>query len=239
MTREQQAIIDKLVSSPDEESKRRVIDKAIPLFEFLVFKTIDSIGIEKSNTDYEDIVQNARISLFRSFMEYSEGEGTSFITYAITSIRNSITNSLVNMSWSKSGQRKQWNLTNLSRKFALEYGRIPTREELADAMDISVEDFDDYLKASRAARPAGAVKEDVSMGIELMDDTSPVANVILSVVESLDETAKFCMLKHLDGYTYREIADALSISSSRVGQIILKSRAIIAEELKKKGYDYG
>lgn len=238
MTREQQYAIDKLVGSRDEESRREVAEKIFPTFEYLIYKTIDAVGVSKDTADYEDIVQNARVSLYRALMEYSPDKGSHFATYAITAIRNSITNSLVSVSWSKSGQRKQWNLSNLSRKFAMEYGRTPNREELSELLGVPVEEFDNYIKASRSSKPTGCINEDIVESIDIMDSTTPIASIILKIVSNLDDDSKFCMLKHLDGYTYREIAEELCISSSRVGQLIITAREKIAEALAEQGYNY-
>lgn len=186
---------------------------------------------------YEDLIQEGNLGLILATEKFEPKRGCCFTTCAYWWIRQSITRALSNMSRTI---RVPCNASELARKYkALEsewmgtMGRRPTPEEAADILGESVRRIELSIQ-SIIIQPRSLdqlLVEDGTPLIEMIfsnglttsteDSSAELEEVMLrNMIETLPPLEKLAVEGIVfERLTQREIAQKLSLSSARVGQL--------------------
>ena len=114
-----------------------------PLVKYVVGRL--AIGLP-AILDYEDILSHGTIGLIEALDRFDDSKGVKFETYAISRIRGAIIDALrVLDRLPRSVRQKAKKLEQIHASYALEHGREPTDEEVAAAMGLSIEQFNQTL----------------------------------------------------------------------------------------------
>lgn len=205
-----------------------------PLVKYVVGRL--AIGLP-AILDYEDILSYGTIGLIEALDRFDNTKGVKFETYAISRIRGSIIDALRSLDrLPRSVRQKAKRLEQATVALTLEHGRDPTDAELADAMGITMQQYntvlvdsswvtvsldglldrDDQNEGSSSEMPADPNEEDFTVRLEKRQ----MLDALTTSIKSLPEREWLIVsLYYKDEMTMKEIAQILDISESRVCQL--------------------
>ncbi|MDP2360246.1 MAG: FliA/WhiG family RNA polymerase sigma factor [bacterium] len=189
----------------------------------------------------DDLVGSGIMGLINSVENFNPDFGFKFETYAIPRIRGSILDGLRDFDWvPRSIRSKEKLLENTISLLENEMGRLPTDEEIAHRMDLSLAEYhklvDDVSATTLLSfdRPLSGDGDQSSNLYDLVADSandSPlelmerkeIRTLLIELINRLPEQDKLVIaLYYYEELTLKEIGKVLDISESRVSQIHTK-----------------
>ena len=196
-----------------------------------------------SNIQLEDIVQTGMIGLFEALKGYDVTKGASFETYARIRIQGSMIDEVRRCDWTpRSVYKKSRQISEAIRSIESDYGREAKDSEVAEKLEISLEDY--YLMVKDAAGCQLLSYEDIAAVDGSQDEyksceqhnpcdqlqEEDFKQVLADKIGSLPEREKMVMALYYDEeFNLREIGEILGITEGRVcqihGQALLRLRS--------------
>jgi len=234
LTKEQEVEIAQAIERGSVEAKDRMINSNLRLV-VSVAKTYQGQGLPLG-----DLVQEGMLGLIRASEKFDWRRGFKFSTYATLWIRQAVQRGLQNSSRTirlpvHIGQRER-KISRLTRELSAKLGRDPTVEEVAEAVELPV---DEVVEIRDAARPLASLDQPVGEdGDTSMGDLLPAVQAAPDeeVEESLNESTVARVIESLPGSErrvvelrfglggsaptpLRETGERLGLSAERVRQI--------------------
>ena len=207
---------------------QRILDH-LPLLHFIVGRMAIEIP---SHIDRDDLLSYGMIGLVSASDSWDESRGFKFSTYAYPKIRGAILDELRHMDFLPRGRREKVRAVDrVVAKLEQEKGTPPTPEEIAEALDITVEEVGETLVH---ARVAGVVSLDDSMSTELgalLSDPSSktpegtaeweeMKQLVVEAIKTLPEQEQTVItLYYGEELLLKEIAEVMDLTESRISQI--------------------
>lgn len=144
ITPDEEVRLAKLIKTGDTDALEKMT-KANLRFVVSVAKQYQNQGLSLA-----DLINEGNIGLIKAAQRFDESRGFKFISYAVWWIRQSILQALVENSrmvrlpLNKIGSYSK--ISKMMMKFEQRFEREPTKEELAELMDVSVKDVEEMLK---------------------------------------------------------------------------------------------
>jgi RNA polymerase sigma factor for flagellar operon FliA len=185
--------------------------------------------------DTEELVHIGMVGLIEAVDRFDETRGVPFANYAELRIRGAVLDSLRQQDRvSRSNRHRYKELMEASRHLHQRLGRAPSKQELAEFMDLSIRDIRKvftevaYSSVSSLDQPL-AVEGSLSLSEVLpSDDETPEAlcaqqesyTTLQGAVSALSDRERF-IIEHYyyKGLKLREIGLLLSVTESRVCQL--------------------
>jgi RNA polymerase primary sigma factor len=234
LTKEQEVEIAQAIERGSVEAKDRMINSNLRLV-VSVAKKYQGQGLPLG-----DLVQEGMLGLIRASEKFDWRRGFKFSTYATLWIRQAVQRGLQNSSRTirlpvHIGQRER-KISRLTRELSAKLGRDPTVEEVAEAVELPV---DEVVEIRDAARPLASLDQPVGEdGDTSMGDLLPAVQAAPDeeVEESLNESTVARVIESLPGSErrvvelrfglggsaptpLRETGERLGLSAERVRQI--------------------
>ncbi len=230
------------------ESREELILGNLPLVRYLVGRILPKLP---AHLDPQDLISVATIGLINAADRYDPTRGIQFKTFAEQHIRGTILDELRSfdvLSRSMRGKYKQ-----LERKIVHmehELGRNPTAEEMAQALDMKIEEYHsllDDLHVFTFISLDDSWSDDEGNPISLADvlseseEQSPQQQIIrMQLVESLgvaidslpEKERIVVTLYYKEEFNLKEIGETLGLTESRISQIL--SQAMVRLRIKMK-----
>ncbi len=216
-------------------AESHLVERHLPLVRTVVGRIAMSLP---PHVDVEDLHSAGLVGLLNAIRRFNPKSGASFETYARLRIRGAVLDELRRLDWvPRSVHEKARRVQEFMLQLEQEKGRVPSEEEMARAMKLSLEDYRDLLTE---IRPATFVCLDSVRSIEgeegprhgdlLADETadSPddrtavreLASLIAQRIEELPEVQrKVLALYYFEDLRLREIAEVFGVTESRICQI--------------------
>ncbi len=188
-----------------------------------------------------DLINEGNIGLIEAAKRFDPKKNVKFITYAVWWVRQAIIHALSDHSGAFRLPQKQANLLYRIGKTAstlsIELERTPSPEEIAEQMDLSVEDINTLLQASDENVSLNQIideEHEFQLHDKIEQDSVIPADIILirsslkmqinSCLEELDEKEELVLRLRfgLDGQepkTLKEIGEMMDLSRERIRQI--------------------
>ena len=204
------------------------------------------------NVELDDLIQVGMIGLAEALSRYESTQGVQFETFASQRIRGAMLDELRESDWmSRSSRKGQKDIEVTIRRLEQKLGRTPRESEIADAMDMPLDEYQSLLGKVRGTQLF--YLEDLSPGEE--DDGSfldrhvadssadPMAmladhrlrSALVKAIEDLPEREKYVMGMYYEhDMNLKEIAAVLEVTESRVCQ--LHSQAIARLRTKMRAH---
>jgi RNA polymerase sigma factor for flagellar operon FliA len=227
---------------PGSAKENEMVQEYLPLVKNVVGRLAMSLP---PHVDVEDLYSAGLVGLLNAIRNFDPQGGSTFESYARVRIRGTIFDELRRMDWvPRSVHDKARKVQAVMQQLEQAKGEAPTDAEMAKAMGMTVEAYEDLMSQ---IRPATFVCLDAVHGGEENGDTSyhetitdesqadPVdsaarrelAKVIETRLKSLPEMQrKVLALYYFEDMRLREIAEVFGVTESRICQI--HSQAILS-----------
>lgn len=234
-------------SQNDSETNDELITRFLPL----VHKVAQRIGTYlKPPLNYEDLVSAGTMGLIKAAKDFNPAFKAEFITYAFIKIKGAILDELRAWSFVPAAVEKQIQLASITTTDFLEHtGRMPTDDELADKLNISVKKLFDVYEGARAKNFI-SIDENYSEGFSFSDllsdsttqspgemlEKNELTEILAKAITELNEKQRhIVLLYYQQGLTMKQIAQVMHITEPRVCQI--HAAAVFSLSLKLKSWN--
>jgi len=191
------------------------------------------------NVDYDDLVGYGIFGLIDAIDKFDYGKNVKFETYASLRIRGSILDQIRKMDWiPRSLRQKQKKIDAATSKIESANGRVATDEELAEELEISIEEFNNWQGQAKATNlisldeytEAGSEVKTDSLNnapFDMPEDVIEKQELKFKIMESLDTLTEkeksVILLYYYEEMTLKEISYVLEVSESRISQLHTKA----------------
>lgn len=192
----------------------------------------------------EDLVQVGMIGLIEAWRNYDASQGASFETYAGIRIRGAMLDEIRRSDWTpRSVHRKSREVAEAIRRVENNKGRDARDSEIAEAMDISLDEYHQILQDSVSSRVLSIdeLEELGVMGVgQVNNHQTPVDGIereafkqalIKAIIELPERERLIISLYYDDELNLREIGQVLGVTESRVCQIHSQATARLRAKL--------
>jgi RNA polymerase sigma-B factor len=199
----------------------------------------DSLALRYRHTSepLDDLIQIARLGLIKAAQRWDPDRGTAFSTFAVPTILGELRRHFRDSTWTVRPPRHVQELgvalPGVREKLGQELQREPTARDLAEHLDVPIEDVlealvarDGYKADSLDApvgfdRPGGAVEQDWLVD-ERADYSESDARVLISQLgaDLDDRERELLRLRFQEDLTQREIGERLGCSQMHVSRML-------------------
>ncbi len=190
----------------------------------------------------DDLISTGIIGLIAAIDRYDPNQDVKLKTYAEYKIRGAILDSLRDLDWAPRQQRKRAKqIESAISILEQQLHRIPTEEEIAAHLQLSLDEYLEWLGEVRSLRlgsleNAGTEDDGKNLLKYISDDNeswpshiferSELERLLAQAVERMPPTERTVLsLYYYEELTLREIAQVVDLHESRISQ--LKSQAIL------------
>jgi len=197
----------------------------------------------------DDLIQSGIVGLIEAMKKFNSNQGASFETYAGIRIRGSMLDEIRKGDWTpRSVYRKSRAVSDAINQVESKLGREARDEEIAEQMDVSIEEYHHILKDTNSVQLLSIDQPDhdeLSEDRMVSNSMTPFSELVesgfqeslVSEISNLPEKEKLVMSLYYDEeLNLKEIGEVLSVSESRVSQIhsqaIKRIRSRMADWIK-------
>lgn len=184
----------------------------------------------------DDLLQAGIEGLLEAARNYQAGKGASFETFAGIRIKGAMLDEMRRGDWSpRSVHRATRKMAAVQNKLELSLGRAPSMEEMAEGLEVTVDEYRQMARHSLSAKlvsldePMGGEAGGAGRGEFVEDDTgNPEALTekenlkqrLVAAIKELPERDQILLnLYYFEELNLREIGEILGVSESRVSQL--------------------
>jgi RNA polymerase sigma factor FliA len=235
-------------SLPEVEREALILEYA-----HLVRYVVGRIMVELPNhVDRDDLVSHGTIGLIKAVDRFDPRRGAKFETYAIAVIRGAVLEALRQEDWvPRSVREKARRLQTTVGQLEIQLGRPPEEEEIAEALEVSREEYDRILaevsvitltsieaaldaEGDGAIRPMDASLESSGAPDRAFDDVEK-REILMAAVEQLPDREKLVIaLYYQEGLTLKEIGKVLEVTESRTCQLHTQALLRLRSRLERQ-----
>ncbi|QRM20517.1 FliA/WhiG family RNA polymerase sigma factor [Dechloromonas sp. TW-R-39-2] len=214
---------------PDRE---QLVQRFVPLVKRIAYHLMARLP---ASVQFEDLVQNGMLGLLDAIDRFEEGFGAQFETYATQRVRGAMLDGLRENDWLPRQLRRELRrIEAMINQLEHEHGRAPSERELADALGMSLADYQKTLGDARGHQLlyfedfTGEGDEDFLERHFTDNDADPLSlleekslqQALVGAIERLPEREKLMMaLYYEQDLNLREIGEVMGVTESRVCQL--------------------
>ena len=213
-------------------NKDQLIQRFAPLVKRIAYHLMSRLP---SSVQVDDLVQNGMMGLLDAIDRFEAGLGAQFETYAVQRVRGAMLDGLRENDWLPRTLRRDFRRIEVAiARLEQEYGRQPSEQELAAALDMSLGDYQKMLQDARGHQLVSFedlvedsdehflerhLADHSNEPLKLLEDDN-LRQLLVAGIESLPEREKLMMaLYYEQDLNLREIGEVMGVSESRVCQL--------------------
>jgi RNA polymerase sigma-B factor len=221
--------------------------------------TVSQLGLARSmamryrdrGEPLEDLIQVANLALVMAVQRYRPDQGVPFAAFAVPTITGELRRHFRDRGWNVRPPRRLQELRarmqNTAHDLAQELGRAPSSEQLADRLDVDVEEVREAAKAAEGyhslSLDAPAATAD---GQQLVDwlgeedgqyEHTIEALAVRPLLAGLDERTRHILcLRYYRGCTQQQIADEIGVTQMQVSRLISQALTRLRQDVAMNGH---
>ena len=227
-----------MYTSAGQLESEQLVQSLVPMVRRIAYHLMARLP---PSVQVDDLIQNGMLGLLEAISRYETGFGAQFETYATQRVRGAMLDGLRDNDWLPRGLRRELRRVELTiSQLEQQYGRAPSEAELAQAMGMTLADYQQLLQDARGHQlvyfedlvDAGEedflerhFTDDAADPARLLEDQN-ARELLVEAIEALPEREKLAMaLYYEQELNLREIGEVLGVTESRACQ--LHSQAIL------------
>jgi RNA polymerase sigma-B factor len=229
-------LFDRWQQAGDQRARDELIERFLPLARKLARR------YSGAREPFEDLLQVASLGLVKAVDRFDTSRGTAFSSFAVPTILGELKRYFRDLGWAvhvpRGAQELAVKVDEAHGQLSTRTGRAPTVTELAEYLELSVENVLDALETSRAHHASsldapyddgeggsGTIVDSFGAedpGLRLVDERVTVAAAArhLSVRER-----QVLLLRFGDDLTQTQIAERIGVSQMQVSRILRRATA--------------
>ncbi|NLM68525.1 MAG: FliA/WhiG family RNA polymerase sigma factor [Firmicutes bacterium] len=232
----------------DLAAREKLIEQYIPLVQYIAGRIAIHLP---DNVEFNDLISYGIFGLMDAVDKFDLERDIKFETYASVRIRGGIMDGLRATDWiPRSVRTKAKQIDQTIMKLEHQFGRTPTDQEIAAALDMTLDKYHETVDQVRSIAllslddqiTSDPDSESITLLDTLDDPTAAVDQELVdqetlqelaAAVDQLDERERLVVsLYYHEGLTLKEIGHVLEVSESRVSQIHSKAIRTLRTKLK-------
>ena len=246
-----QSAYQKTQSASAQDKREDQLIEYLPLVKYIAGRI--AIGLPKS-VELDDLINAGVVGLIEAYNNFDAGKGVKFESYASMRIRGSILDELRAVDWApRSTRAKSREMERSISSLENTLGRSPTDEEIAEDLDVSLNDLykllDDLSSTTLLSLDELSYGSDEDKPVPLLDtlkskersdaldqlERDEMRNLLVDAIEYLTEQERLVVaLYYYEELTLKEIGQVMELSESRVSQIHTKSVLSLRAKLRMR-----
>ena len=218
----------------DEQAREALVRRFMPLARSLARR------YDRSSEPFDDLLQVASLGLLKALDRFDPDLGNSFPSFAVPTILGEMRRYFRDSGWSvhvpRGAQERALRVRDAQERLANEHGRAPTVNQLAEYLELDIEEIIDALQAIQAYEalsldaPRPGAEDDVmaygdAMGHE--DERFELVELdatITAVLEHIPPRERLILrMRFVEDLTQTEIATRVGISQMQVSRLLRRS----------------
>lgn len=227
------------------DERDRLIESFLPQIKFIAQRLASKLP---PTVERDDLISAGVLGLIDAVNKFDPSRGVLFKTYAETRVRGAMLDSLRDLDWApRSARRRAREVEEAYARIERERGRPATEEEVADALDLSLSDFQTLLGELNALQLT-ALDDDggdggSSLAHSLAGDPAHTPSALFEsgegrraladAIDRLPERERQVVaLYFVEELTLKEVGSVLGVTESRASQLrtqaLLRLRSALA-----------
>jgi RNA polymerase sigma factor FliA len=224
----------------DSAARDELILNYSPLVKYVAGRLASSLP---QTVDTADLISYGIFGLIDAIEKFDPGRAIKFETYAISRIKGAIIDELRAMDWVPRSVRSR------AREIEAAYvalenqlRRVPSDQEVADHMGISLKEFQDILaklsytsvvsfeelwvggERDESQNAIGSIRDDTAEDPVTIFESAEIKDILAGAIDKLPERERTVIaLYYYEGLTLKEIGQVLGVTESRVSQLHTKA----------------
>jgi RNA polymerase sigma factor FliA len=224
----------------DPGARDELILNYSPLVKYVAGRLASSLP---QTVDTADLISYGIFGLIDAIEKFDPGRAIKFETYAISRIKGAIIDELRAMDWVPRSVRSR------AREIEAAYvalentlRRVPSDQEVADQMGISLKEFQDILtklsytsvvsfeelwvggERDEGQNAIGSIRDDTAEDPVAIFESAEIKDILAGAIDKLPERERTVIaLYYYEGLTLKEIGQVLGVTESRVSQLHTKA----------------
>jgi RNA polymerase sigma factor for flagellar operon FliA len=221
------------------EERERLILEHLPQVRLIARRIHERLP---ESVNLEDLISTGTLGLIAAIDRFDPGHNVKLKTYAEYKIRGAILDSLRGLDWAPRQQRKRAKqIETAIASIEQRVHRAPTEEEIARELQVSVEEYHEWLVDIRGVNLGSLemaspeeegrdllkyVSDDEENWPSMVLERSELKRLLAEAIEKIPYNERLVLsLYYHEELTLREIAKVVNLHESRISQ--LKSQAIL------------
>jgi RNA polymerase sigma-B factor len=224
----------------DHRARAELVDRFLPLALKLARR------YQGAHEPLDDLMQVASLGLVKAIDRFDYNRGIAFSSFAVPTIVGELKRYFRDLGWGvhvpRGAQERALKVEEAQRKLTVKSGRAPSVSELAEYMEISIEDVLDGLEAAAAhhSMSLDVPREDgdgesgtladlfgeVDDRFELVESGATIAQAARHLS---DRERQVLTLRFVEDQTQTQIAEQIGVSQMQVSRILRRSLAHLRE----------
>ena len=198
-----------------------------------------------ASVQLDDLMQSGSMGLIEASRNFDADKGASFETFASIRIRGAMLDEVRRHDWApRSVHRNSRRITDAIKAVEIRTGREPQDQEIAEEMGVSLQEYHQYLADTAGSKlfSFDELTRQEDSAFELPDKTSPgpqgeveeshFQESLANAISALPEREQMVLsLYYSEELNLKEIGAVLSVSESRVSQILSQAAARLRVKL--------
>jgi RNA polymerase sigma-B factor len=218
----------------DQHAREELVERFLPLARKLARRYTGA------REPFEDLFQVASLGLVKAIDRFDTSRGTAFSSFAVPTILGELKRYFRDLGWSvhvpRGAQEQALEVEAAQQKLTARAGRAPSTQELAEYLEISVEDVVEALETAAAhhstsldaprddADGESGTLADAFGGPDERYEFVDARVTIAAAARSLSERERHVLaLRFIEDMTQTQIAEAIGISQMQVSRILRRA----------------
>jgi RNA polymerase sigma factor FliA len=225
-----------------------MIEQNLPLVKHIVFQV--AVHFPR-HVDRDELARAGALGLVEAARRYDADRGVPFDRFAAQRIRGAILDAVRAADWApRSVRNLARKLEGAEQRLATELGRVPTREEISEALGMSQPELDrlqDRMFRSVVLALEHETADDIEKDLTLVDvlvdencvepsvelETRELHGYLRDAISLLPERHRLVVVGYfLEGRTSQDLAEFLGVTESRISQLRSESLLMLQEGIE-------